>query len=161
MDETPNRKKCPNCGTMNFLSSETCLQCGTVLPVIENQPQEQQLPNVTMSPASPPSAYPPPYKSGDASTFVILGFIFAGIGLFCCGIFSVAGLVMGIIAQSKGDKLGIWVIVASSVSLLIQIAIIIFSFSMGWNGAAHGVNPLMPMQPHMPIPAPHVQPKPL
>lgn len=161
MDETPNRKKCPNCGTMNFLSSETCLQCGAILPVVENQPQEQQIPNATLTPAPPPSAYPPPSKSSDTSIYIILGFIFAGLGAFCCGIFSIAGLVLGIIAQSKGDKLGVWVIVASSVALLIQIAVFIFYFSMGMSGAAHGTNPFMPMQPHMPIPAPHVQPKPL
>ena len=160
MDETPNRKKCPNCGTMNFLSSETCLQCGAVLPAIENKPQDQIIPEVTPPPAlAEPSAYPPPPTSGDASTFIILGFIFAGLGLFCCSLFAVAGLVMGIIANSKGDKLAVWVIVASSVALLIQIAIIILYFSFGMSSFMHGSGPFGPPSPHMFNPAPQAQPK--
>lgn len=155
MDETPNRKKCPNCGTMNFLSSETCLQCGGVLPAVENKPPDQQMPLTTIMPApAEPSAYPPPPKSGDSNTFIILGFIFAGLGLCCCPIFAIAGLIMGIIANGKGDKLAVWVIVASSVALLLYIAGIILYFS--FQSATHG---FAPPTPHIFNPVPQVQPK--
>lgn len=69
---------------------------------------------------------PPVYnnKQSDTSIYIILGFVFAGLGFLCCPIiFSVAGIVFGIIAYSKGDKLGVWVIVASVVSLIAGAAI--------------------------------------
>lgn len=158
MDETPNRKKCPNCGTMNFLSSETCLQCGAVLPVVENKPPDQQMPVTTIPPApTPPSAYPPPTSSSDTTIYIILGFIFAGLGLFCCGIPAIAGLVMGIIASSKGNKLGVWVIVASSVILMLMVVLIVIGFLGGHQG--HGVNPFMPSSPHYINPSPNSAPK--
>lgn len=159
MDETPNRKKCPNCGTMNFLSSETCLQCGAVLPTVNNKPQDQMIPAAAPPPApAEPSAYPPPPKSGEANTFIILGFIFAGLGFCCCPIFAITGLVMGIIANGKGDRLAVWVIVASSVALLLNIIGVILYFSLGMS-AMHGAGPFGSPTPPLLNPAPQAQPK--
>ncbi|MHB1457466.1 MAG: hypothetical protein ACYC0V_11195 [Armatimonadota bacterium] len=159
MDETPNRKKCPNCGTLNFLSSETCLQCGTLLPEVDNKRQDQIIPAATPPPTPvEPSAYPPPPKSGESNTFIILGFIFAGLGFCCCPVFAIAGLVMGIIANGKGDRLAVWVIVASSAALLWSIIGLILYFTMGVS-AINGAGPFGSPTPHILDPIPQAQPK--
>lgn len=57
-------------------------------------------------------------------TFIILGFIFAAVGLLCCPIlFSTLAIVFGVIAKNKGNPLGTWVIGAGIASLIIGIII--------------------------------------
>ncbi|MHB0999535.1 MAG: hypothetical protein ACYC27_09835 [Armatimonadota bacterium] len=60
----------------------------------------------------------------DTDTIVLWGFILSGLSYLCCCCcvsypFALAGLVLGIIAHSRGDKRGIWIIVLSVTSLVL------------------------------------------
>jgi len=62
-----------------------------------------------------------PQPRQDTDTYVILGFIFAALALFCCccpPIFAIPAIVLGAIAYSRGDQRGLWVIIAGAVALL-------------------------------------------
>ncbi|MHB0999536.1 MAG: hypothetical protein ACYC27_09840 [Armatimonadota bacterium] len=130
MNESSDRIQCANCGATNFKSAETCWQCGQ--PLASQQDQSQQTPQIIPPDQQPepgqPSPYPPPASGSDTSIYIILGFIFAVFGFFCCPI-SLVGIVMGAIAYSKGNKLGIWVIAASVITLILNVAAIIAYFS--------------------------------
>ncbi|MHB0913891.1 MAG: hypothetical protein ACYC2Y_10695 [Armatimonadota bacterium] len=137
------RIDCRKCGASNFASSAVCWQCGEPLHAStdggEPTPPGQEGPQVTSPPPTgPPPAEPPiPTRGGDTQIFVILGFIFAGLSIFCCPpIFGIAAIVMGIIAYTRGNPLGLWVIIAGVVGLVIGVAI----------GTAIGLNSLRQFQ---------------
>ncbi len=57
----------------------------------------------------------------DTDVFVVLGFIFAALGFTCCccgPLFAIPSIVLGAIAYSRGDRRGLWVIIAGAVALL-------------------------------------------
>jgi hypothetical protein len=145
VNESSNRIACAKCGAANFPSSSNCWQCGEALSADQvpearaegefaastPEPPPGAPPSVEPVPAVPPPpepapsspVYVPPTNRRDTETLVIVGFVLAGLGLIgcccCCSpLFSVAAIVLGAIAYSKGDNRGIWVIVAGAVALL-------------------------------------------
>jgi hypothetical protein len=59
-----------------------------------------------------------------ARTLTIIGFVCAAIGVFFAPIiFGVAAIVLGLVARSKGDRLGTWAAVAGVASILIGFAL--------------------------------------
>lgn len=123
MTETTDRIPCPHCQASNFPTSTTCWQCGRALRA-EAQPPGGQPP----PPGQPPPYYPQsPPPAEDTKTLVILGFVFAGLSLlcFCCPLFGIVGIIMGIIVQRKGNPIGMWIIIASAVTTIIGLAVYI------------------------------------
>lgn len=141
MNETSDRIECPKCHANNFPSSAVCWQCGEPLPSRQPQAANETPGGLAPQPApgyQPPSVAPPAGDQGQ--TLVIIGFILAALGFFCCPIvLSGAAIVLGIIAMNKGNKLGVWVIVAGVVSL---IGGIIFGALVGmWAFTQQHANP--------------------
>jgi hypothetical protein len=125
MNQESNRIPCPGCQAMNFPSSAACWQCGQPLKAEGSQSPEGPPPTAPPPPAPEPgSPYPPARSSGDTSIFVILGFVCAGLAFLCCPwLFGVAAIVLGIIAYTRGNPLGAWVIAAGAVALVIGTVI--------------------------------------
>lgn len=135
MAEETERVICPKCGERNLPESEVCWQCGQPLRAEVVEPDKDQQPSEPVSEPAPtpvasgepvsqqPTLPPPAAPIDNSQTLVILGFVFAGLSLLCCPIFPIASIVMGIIANSKGNKLGTWVIAAGVVMLLLQIMV--------------------------------------
>lgn len=149
-----DRIQCPNCGANNFPSSATCWQCGRPLTAEQNQgpnqnpPQDQnqnQQPEQPLPPppaygsppppqqfggpayGTPPPAYPPQRPQGNTKALVVLGIIFAILGLLpsCCGwIFSITAIVLGAIAATKGDKMGFYIVGGAVLALLLNFLVI-------------------------------------
>ena len=129
MNENPNRIACTKCGAANFPSSANCWQCGEPLraePTEPAPPGPEPAPGAAPPPPTTPSSpiYVPPRSRQDTETLVIVGFVLAGVGLFgcccCCSpLCSIAAIVLGAIAYSRGDNRGMWVIIAGAVTLLI------------------------------------------
>ncbi|MRH86802.1 hypothetical protein GFY24_04845 [Nocardia sp. SYP-A9097] len=72
-------------------------------------------------PAQPYGAPPP--RSGP-QIFSIIGFVCAGIALlFCPPGFGIAGIVLGVIGNSKGEPLGKWAAIASGITLVLGVII--------------------------------------
>lgn len=125
MSGTTDRIPCPHCGASNFPTSTMCWQCGRPLRV-ESQPPGGQPP----PPGQPPPYYPPsPPPAQDTKTLVILGFVFAGLSFFCCPIFGIVGIIMGIMALRRGNPIGIWIIVVSLV--LTVVSSVLIAVTMG------------------------------
>ena len=126
MNQTSDRVPCPKCQANNFPSSAVCWQCGEPLQARQDESQPPTTPGPSQ-PApgveQPRSAYPPPAPSQDTKIFIILGFVFAALGVLCCPILGIAGIVLGAIAYSRGNQTGVWVIVANVVGLAIALAI--------------------------------------
>lgn len=162
MNENPNRIACERCGAANFPSSTNCWQCGEPLRTdqIRVERVEPSVPSPESSqgpeaaPPPPPSespVYGPPVDRASTENLILYGFICAGIGLFgcccCCSwAFSVAAIVFGAMAYSRGDNRGVWVIVAGAAGLLLGSASIIWSRfgnapSMPWRGPFPGPIP--------------------
>jgi len=138
MNENPNRIACPKCGAANFPSSTNCWQCGESLRVrqihVERTEPESTPPGSEPPPGTPPPPAPsspvyiPPGSRQDTDTLVIIGFMLAGLGLFgcccCCSpLLSVAAIVLGAMAYSRGDNRGLWVIIAGAAALILGIVI--------------------------------------
>ena len=81
--------------------------------------------------------YAPP-SAGDATTtggldpnqniLSIIGIVTGVMGAFCCLLFSVIGLVLGVIAYSRKEPLAIWAIIAGGAGLAISILMtVVFS----------------------------------
>ncbi|ARU61452.1 hypothetical protein CBW65_10875 [Tumebacillus avium] len=71
----------------------------------------------------------------DPKIFVILGWVFTALTLFIMPfIFGPAAIVMGAIAIKRGSKAnGIWIIVLSSLFILLYILITVFAVSFLMN----------------------------
>ena len=82
------------------------------------QPEPVQPPPGDYQPTPGPAPAAPPQ---DTNTLIILGWVFVVLGLFCCccpPLFAIPGIVLGIIAYSKGDQRGLWVIIAGAIVLV-------------------------------------------
>lgn len=137
MSQTSDRIPCPRCQANNFPSSDVCWQCGQPLHQQQDQPPAQPPPEP--GPPQPPGGYQPsppytPQKPADTGQiYVILGFVSAAVGLLCCPfIFSVAAIIMGVIARNKGNPLGVWVIAAGVASLVIGVIVGAIIGALNW-----------------------------
>ncbi len=126
MSESSDRISCPKCQASNFANSAVCWQCGQPLSgpraQVSNEtpggPTPPPPPQPTPGYEPLPPSYTPPADNGQ--TLVIVGFILAAIGFLCCPlIFGAVAIVLGILAMNKGNKLGMWVIVAGAASLVL------------------------------------------
>lgn len=75
-------------------------------------------------PATPPPPRPEPTPVAPQNTNALItwGFVMAGLGLVCCccsPLFSIAAVVLGIIAYTRGDQRGMWVIIAGVVAFIL------------------------------------------
>ena len=123
MNDTSDRIECPKCHANNFTSSAVCWQCGEPLPRQQASPPP---PSAQPGPTGPQPRYSDPPRTDNSQTLVILGFVFAGLGLLCCPIFALAGLIIGIVVQRRGKPIGTWIIVVSTVVLVASVLITIF-----------------------------------
>ena len=123
MNDTSDRIECPKCHANNFTSSAVCWQCGEPLP---RQEASTPPPSAQPGPTGPQPRYSEPPRTDNSQTLVILGFVFAGLGLLCCPIFALAGLIIGIVVQRRGKPIGTWIIVVSAVVLVASVLITIF-----------------------------------
>lgn len=142
MNDQSDRILCPHCGASNVPSSTTCWQCGRVMHASEDQPggmppvtqpaSEQRPPQSPDTNIQPPYI-PPPVPSAprtDTQVLIILGYVFAGLGLvpICCAWpFGITAIILGIVAAAKGDTRGIWVIIAGASAFFISVSIGIYA----------------------------------
>ena len=143
-----DRIPCPHCQANNFPSSAVCWQCGQPLRAQSNETPGGPPPPVTPPTPGPvqppPPSYEPPPTSrppDNGQTLVILGFIFAALGIFCCPIFGPVAIIMGVIAKNRGNALGTWVIIAGVASTLIGViftSVGVLSFLKGMQGGGYG-----------------------
>jgi len=129
MSDSTDRIVCPHCQANNVPSDEACSQCGSPLraevtppspEILPSSAPPSEIPGSQPSPPQPQSPYPP-ITGGDTQIFIILGFIFAALGLLCPPVFGVASVIMGVIAQNRGNPIGRWVILAGTAVLLLGI----------------------------------------
>lgn len=74
-------------------------------------------------PSQPYGEVPPPPRTG-AQTYSIIGFVCAAIALlFCPPGFGIAGIVLGIVGNKKGEPLGKWAAIAAGVCMVIGFGI--------------------------------------
>lgn len=62
-------------------------------------------------------------SSNNTDALILWGYILAGLSLFCCCCpyaLALPSLVMGIVAYSRGDQRGKWVIIASVIALILS-----------------------------------------
>jgi hypothetical protein len=148
MSDSNGRLICPNCQAENFLSSELCWQCGKPLRTETTPPEGpttppafgSQIPYPPPAPSEPPAPYPDTRRTDDSHTYVILGFVFAGIALLCCPVFAIAAIVMGAVAYSKGNQTGLWIII---IGVLELVGAGILSRVLRSSGM-HGFGPMRP-----------------
>ena len=162
MNQASDRVPCPKCQASNFANSAVCWQCGEPLPgpraQVSNEtpggPTPPQVSNETPGGPAPGYEPPPPMAplpvSDNSTLLIVLGFLCAVPGVFCCPIiFPVVGIILGAIVQRRGNKLGIWVIVTS---VLFLVAGLVFT--------GIGVATYMNMMKHGGIPNPYNLPAP-
>lgn len=59
----------------------------------------------------------------------IIGIVTGVLGAFCCLLFSIVGIVLGVIAYSRKEPLAMWAIIAGGAGLVINIVFsAVFSF---------------------------------
>ncbi len=100
-------------------------QPGTVYPPINEA--GPQTPNGGDRTYTPPPYRPP--RSG-AQPLSLFGFVCAGISLlFCPYLFGPVGIILGIVGHRRGESLGKWAAIASTISLIIGLIIVYAVFS--------------------------------
>ena len=73
-------------------------------------------------------------------SYIIWGFVLAGLGLFCCGCAAaIPAIVLGAMALSSGDRRGLWVIIAGALALVLPLAFIPLMGGFPWQ--RHGMFP--------------------
>ncbi|WP_051179397.1 hypothetical protein [Nocardia concava] len=70
-----------------------------------------------------PGGYGPPPQRTGSQIFSIIGFICAAIALLLCPLIGLAGIVLGIVGNSKGEPLGKWAAIAAGVCMVIGFGI--------------------------------------
>lgn len=119
------RIPCPKCNANNFASSTTCWQCGEPLraqpPIAQGSQYPQRPDNYQQTHR--------PQQRDNTQTLVILGFVFAALGLGCCPLFAIGGMIMGGMVRARGNPLGTWIIAASV--LVFAVASILAAVGIG------------------------------
>jgi hypothetical protein len=63
--------------------------------------------------------------TGSARTMTIIGFVCAAVALFLLPIpLGVAAIVLGIVAYTKGDRLGMWAAIAGGAAIVINLVVL-------------------------------------
>lgn len=125
MNESSDKVTCPKCQAINFTASAVCWQCGEPLlarpetPAPE-QPVWPQAPTPVYGP--PPGQQPPMPTKDNSSALVIWGFICAGLGVICCPVFPIVGIILGAILIKRGNAVGTWLVVTSVLILVVGLA---------------------------------------
>jgi hypothetical protein len=123
MNQASDRIPCPKCQASNFPNSAVCWQCGEPMSGARAQVSNETPGGPTPPPPAPGYAPPQPiipHRQDDGQNLVVIGFVLAALGFLCCPlIFGAAAIVLGILAMNKGNKLGVWVIVAGAGSLVL------------------------------------------
>ena len=80
-------------------------------------------------------ASPPPGGSGTSgpdpnqNILSIIGIVAGVLGAFCCLLFSIVGIVLGVIAYSRKEPLAMWAIIAGGAGIVINLVFsAVFSF---------------------------------
>ncbi|MGY4099737.1 hypothetical protein ACW2Q0_09290 [Nocardia sp. R16R-3T] len=105
-------------------------QPGTVYPPINDA--DPQTPNGGYRAHTPPPYRAPGSRPG-AQPLSIIAFVCAGISLlFCPYLFGPVGIILGIVGHKKGESLGKWAAIVSTISLIIGLILVytVFSGSM-------------------------------
>jgi len=133
MSDQSDRLICPYCRAQNMPSNQSCWQCGRAIFASAdspNTPSSEPAPSSEPGPGSTggvqPPTIPPNQPRGDTQLMITLGFIFAGLSLIpvCCAWpFGIAAIILGIIATSRGDSRGVWVIVSGVMALIISFVL--------------------------------------
>jgi len=117
----------------------------------EEKPEEQPAEPTAEQPPAPEAAQlpvepvqPPPPPPEDTTVYVILGFVCAALGVLCCPIFSIVGIVLGMIVNRKGNPIGTWILVASAATLLIGIIFSAIGSMVWWKTFMRGAQPWRP-----------------
>lgn len=109
-------------------------------PVDTPQPEpvqpiaEEPVPPVPVpvpTPVPPPGLAAPPQGTG---TLIIVGWVLVALSFLCCccgPVFAIPAIILGVIAYSRGDQRGLWIIIAGAVAL----------FYAGGAGMFFGANP--------------------
>lgn len=58
----------------------------------------------------------------------IIGIVTGVLGGFCCVLFSIIGLVLGVIAYTRKEPLAIWALIASGAGIVIAMGLSVLSF---------------------------------
>lgn len=69
-----------------------------------------------------PSGYVRPAGTQDGQTEAIISFVCSGLGLCCCCLLPIAGIILGNIAKNKGNPLGNTAMIVGWVVLVLSIA---------------------------------------
>ncbi|MCX6376629.1 MAG: hypothetical protein NTU88_11450 [Armatimonadetes bacterium] len=86
------------------------------------EPTPAPEPEAAQPAPQPTPAPPPPGPPQNTNALITWGFVMAGLGLVCCccgPLFSIAAIVLGIIAYSRGDQRGMWVIITGAVTFFL------------------------------------------
>ncbi|MEV5834026.1 DUF4190 domain-containing protein [Nocardia sp. NPDC052112] len=105
-------------------------QPGTVYPPITDATSQTPYGGY---PAYTPQSNSAPRPRSGAQPLSLIGFVCAGIALlFCPYLFGPVGIILGIVGHKKGESLGKWAAIASTISLIIGLVLVyaVFSGSM-------------------------------
>lgn len=58
----------------------------------------------------------------------IIGIVTGILGGFCCVLFSIIGLVLGVIAYTRKEPLAMWALIASGAGIVISLGLSVLSF---------------------------------
>ncbi|NHN57119.1 DUF4190 domain-containing protein [Calidifontibacter sp. DB0510] len=104
------------------------------------QPGYQQAPAYQQpQPYDPSYGYGTPYQAKKQNVVAIVGLVLSVLGL-CCGFLSIGGIVCGVVGlnQSKetgeGRGLSIAAIVVGSITIVLSLGYVIFSYARGGSG---------------------------
>ena len=92
-------------------------------PGPEETPQPELAPPALAAPPPPCPAAPPGPSAPppNTNTLIIVGWALVAMSFLCCccgSVFAIPAIILGIIAYSRGDQRGLWIIIAGSVALL-------------------------------------------
>lgn len=141
MNQPSERIECANCHAINPPDAESCWQCGQPLraedvsPAHEPSPREREISSLSqVSEGSTSDAGVNAEETGEAgghstsgrntNVYVILGWSCVILGfLCCCYILPAVGIALGLVAYSKDDNRGLFIIIAGLTVLVLTSAL--------------------------------------